>query len=75
MITESEVRQAMAMVAVLADWSNGNKVERQLAGSLKVYVDRGEFNGTFQSAVGCLSLAGYGLEGYEENGCQCEDCQ
>ena len=32
---------------------------KQLAISLRVYADRGEFDGTVDSAIDCLNLAGY----------------
>ena len=33
--------------------------EDQIARSLQVYIDRGEFNGSLSSAIECLQMAGY----------------
>lgn len=37
-------------------------LHKQLADSLKVYFERGEFNGSFASAIKCLRLAGYEIK-------------
>lgn len=39
----------------------------QLVSSLKVYVGRGEFDGSLNSAVECLTLACYEIEGSVSN--------
>ena len=59
MITINQVKRAMALVAIYNDFGDAPPIERQLAMSLKVYVDRGEFDGTLDSAIGCLTLACY----------------
>lgn len=37
-------------------------LEHQIAMSLKVYSSRGEFDGSLESAIECLELAGYEVE-------------
>ncbi len=53
------VNKAMRMAENPAEWLNCTSGEKQLAQALELYEDRGEYDGTFRSAVDCLELAGY----------------
>lgn len=53
------INKAMRMVENPREWLNCTAGEKQVAHALELYIDREEFDGTFDSAVECLTLAGY----------------
>jgi hypothetical protein len=63
MISRLEVLKAMQMLENPVGYLNCSAVHKQLAGSLEVYQRRGEYDGTIKSAIECLELAGYEIEG------------
>lgn len=56
------VEKAMRMVESPSEWLNCYAVEKQLAMALELYQDRGEFDGTLESAVECLEQAAFEIE-------------
>jgi hypothetical protein len=49
----------------LNGWRDGfawSETEKQLVNSLRVYLQRGDYDGTMASAYHCLELAGYELK-------------
>lgn len=62
MITRDQVCQAVDM-EFKERWST-DPVIRRLALCLAIYRDQNECNGTVDSAIECLSRAGYEIEGY-----------
>ena len=66
MIKESTIRRVMALVSVVHPDTEFSALEAQLMRSLRVYQDRGEFDGTYNSACKCLLQAGYELVGFKE---------
>lgn len=53
------INKAIRMVENPSEWLNCTSAEKQVALALERYEERGEFDGTFKSAVECLTLAGY----------------
>lgn len=62
MITKGHIHRAMAMASLIHPETAFTYLERQLLGSLLVYKSRGEFDGTFESAIECLKQAEYEIE-------------
>lgn len=64
MITKNELHRILSFVSVIYPDADCTAKEAHLARSLRVYQDREEFDGSFESAVECLIRAGYEIEGY-----------
>lgn len=56
------VQKAMRMVESPREWLNCLALEKQLAMALELYEDRGEFDGTIETAVECLERAAYEIQ-------------
>lgn len=68
-IPVDKVKKAMELVkdgSVSKLAVRGGPVENQLAHSLKVYQDRGEYDGSLDSAIESLLMAGYEIQGHEK---------
>ena len=63
MITRKTIHRVLALVSVIHPDMDCMALEAQLARSLRVYQDRGEFDGSLESAIECLTLAEYEIEG------------
>lgn len=61
-ISYLQVLDASNRVLGHRDGINCGNLEKQLALSLGVYKERGEFDGTMKSAIECLILAEYELD-------------
>lgn len=59
MIFKNEIQAACDHFAKLVSDNVLTRTEAQLVSSLKTYIDRGEFDGSIESAIACLELAGY----------------
>lgn len=53
------INKSMRMVENPIEWLNCTAAEKQVAMALELYQDRNEYDGTFESAVECLTLSGY----------------
>lgn len=62
MITRLEVLKAMQLLTNPAGYLNCSALHKQLAQSLELYEERGEYDGTIESAIECLTLAAYEIE-------------
>ena len=62
MITKNELHRILALVSVIYPNTEITAKEAQLARSLRVYQDRDEFDGSYESACECLTLAGYEID-------------
>jgi hypothetical protein len=60
MITKQQIERAMDALK-----DKLTREERGIYYSLKVYQQRGEYDGTYTSAVECLRTACYEVEGYD----------
>lgn len=66
-VTLDQVRKAMELAkGDVGKLPIHGSVENQLAHSLKVYQDRGEYDGTEESAIDCLLQARYEIEGHKQ---------
>ncbi len=63
MITRNQVLKAMSYVGERLPLSRYPADVEQIAMTLELYRDRKEFDGTYGSAVECLELACYEIEG------------
>jgi hypothetical protein len=61
MITLKEVEKAQCLVGT--KYLPMSQTEKQLKLSLEVYLGRGEYDGTLDKAIECLTMAGYEIEG------------
>ena len=59
MLTSKNVYEAMELLLKPIGYLSASAESKAIARSLEVYEDRGEFDGTFDSAINCLSMAGY----------------
>lgn len=59
MITEHDIKKAMRMLENPREYLNCESVHKQLAMALELYQDRGEYNGTYESAYECLTSAAF----------------
>lgn len=62
MIRIEDVQKAMRMLDNPMEYLSCEALHKQLAMSLEVYQDRGEFDGTVESAVECLEMAQYEID-------------
>jgi len=53
------IKKAMKMVENPREWLSAMAVDKQLAKALELYQERGEYDGTLQSARECLELAAF----------------
>lgn len=60
-ITKETVDKAIRMVDNPLEWLNCYAIEKQLARALELYKDRGQFNGTFKSAIKCLKRSKFDI--------------
>lgn len=60
-LTEPEIKRAIKCTALITgpDYSLLSRTEKQIVHSLQVYQNRGEFDGSYESAWDCLGDAGY----------------
>lgn len=59
MIKQDDITKAMRMVENPREYLNCESVHKQLAMALELYQDRGEYDGTYESAYECLVSAAY----------------
>jgi hypothetical protein len=67
MITIKNIEKAMRMITNLSEYLNCEAVEKRLAWALEIYEARGEYLGDLDSAIECLQLAEYEIEGLTNN--------
>jgi hypothetical protein len=65
MVTKNDIHRAMALVR---DSTKNldvpmTSLNKQLFLALCLYKQRGEFDGSYESAIQCLAMAGYEIEG------------
>lgn len=61
MITIDEIRQAMLLLK--DPYAKHKSTAETLMYSLRLYQDRGEYDGTLESAIACLKQASYEVAG------------
>lgn len=59
MLHKDDLLKAVKMFHNPSEYLNCEWVHKQLVLSLELYEDRGEFDGSPESALECLELAGY----------------
>ncbi len=59
----SQIKSAIKLATGKSNWYRCSPYVQQIARSLAVYINRGEFNGSVESAIECLGLAGYEIKG------------
>lgn len=64
MLSIRQIEKAMRMVADPTEYLCCEAEDKRLAKTLELYEERGEFDGTLQSAQRCLHRASYEVEGY-----------
>jgi len=66
MIRVCEVQKAMKMLENPVEYLSCSAVHKELAKALETSEDKGLYDNTLSSAIKCLILSGYVVEGYEE---------
>lgn len=62
MLTREDIIEGMRLINQPTRYLFASEESKQVAGSLEVYADRGEFDGSFESAVECLKQAEFEIE-------------
>lgn len=63
MISFKDLKKAIKYYNSKWDLESESEIVRQLVSSLDVYRERQEFDGTLETAIECLTLAGYEIKG------------
>ena len=63
MITKKQIQSAIDLLNDKKSWYRCRPLTQSICRSLVTYKNRKEFDGTINSAVDCLSLAGYEIRG------------
>ena len=65
MLTKQDIKEGMRLLREMHRSLFASVEAKQVAGALEVYEDRGEYDGSYYSAVECLKQAEYEIDEQE----------